>query len=761
MDEFTQLIQEICSLRFEDETSSEIVGGNRIKLFNVVAKLFPKAIIQVWLADLNHEEPGLLLAYVHPKERFGRDANLFSTRCITSTTETAEDFLIINRPKMTVAVENVFAAIGTEMQSTYHCTIERVLSVKRKAIQPDNMPNILGWAAIGFPYDHRITSEERSIISLIRTQLAMLLEQSRYSRILELTKQCEALLREFSSKEDVVRSLIKLLAETCGAGSYKLYSIVGRQITRIWQNKKDDVSYFDNWISSTFEVSSQCKRYFLPLEATKPSKSTPPNSVLAIPIALKGRKLEPHDFLPLSAEPNGARWVSVVVNYVFLACKRSPFYLGGSFSETDLMMADTVSHLLEDFMRSQAFEKQYVYISEFFESLQADAQLSYERCNEHLISALPVVSDIQIVEIDKIEDVSTWLTNNNESKSPISAMIADKIKTFASSLDDEQTIDQREAISLCSASAEGNGMYLIFHLPTKYFLQRYAILTLESNLVDQVSLDILVHFIKELHMYFRTEDATKERGSMLAQIRHAVVAPLAAAKFNLEIFQDEFDRSVRLGIGWRELLEDEEFRELIPSAIGLANQSLIIAQTGRYLLGPVANRHLKIKHYNVVDLVNSTKKSFVWQIAERKLAFRLTVNGRYTGVMTGDETMLWIVMSNLIDNAIKFAHVRTEVAVLIDLHKDHYRFEIYNRGVHLPRHERAKVFRPYTRGSQEGNLNRRPGTGLGVPVADMLLRAHSESARLDFKSERNEQKGYSETRFFFEMPYLIGMTSKV
>jgi signal transduction histidine kinase len=128
--------------------------------------------------------------------------------------------------------------------------------------------------------------------------------------------------------------------------------------------------------------------------------------------------------------------------------------------------------------------------------------------------------------------------------------------------------------------------------------------------------------------------------------------------------------------------------------------------------------------------------------------------------MTGDETMLWIAISNLIDNAIKFAHMRTEVRVVITLRTNAYMFEVINTGVYLHEHERERIFRPYVRGLPDDNLNRRPGTGLGLPVSRMLLKAHHEDAHLDFTSDRSPDRTSAKTRLFFKMPYFIGTSMR-
>jgi signal transduction histidine kinase len=64
------------------------------------------------------------------------------------------------------------------------------------------------------------------------------------------------------------------------------------------------------------------------------------------------------------------------------------------------------------------------------------------------------------------------------------------------------------------------------------------------------------------------------------------------------------------------------------------------------------------------------------------------------------------------------------------------------------------------RGKQKDRLNQRQGTGLGLPVAYKILKAHSPSCELDyFSTPHDPDLGGPSTTFYFEMPYLTGQSS--
>src|SRR4029077_10863144 len=397
-------------------------------------------------------------------------------------------------------------------------------------------------------------------------------------------KDSEATLGVTSADENSLHRVVALLKRSTGAESTRLYSVIGQHLTRddnIGNDSNDQE--IDHWIEASFKINPNCKRHVI-RSNNRAGEQGVSRSVLSIPVALEGRRLIPHDFRPLVVEPEKIKRERVVVLYVLLCDKRSPSYLGGSFSQTDLRMAQFVASQLGSFIRARGFEQRYVNITELFETLSPQNELSYKECRDHLINETPVVSDIGIIEVDIATSAETWKVNNGErTADSVPESVQKELVAHIARGRGPGLADENEP-AICTIDGERAGVYLLVHLPTNYVVRRYAVLTLDSELVDQVTIDVIIHFIKELHMFFRSQDAMRERGSMLAQIRHAFVSPLAAAKLNLETFHKEFERSLRSVVAWDELKRDDEFRDLLTSGISLTNQALLIAQTGRYLL---------------------------------------------------------------------------------------------------------------------------------------------------------------------------------
>ncbi|WP_417459005.1 sensor histidine kinase [Kordiimonas sp.] len=100
----------------------------------------------------------------------------------------------------------------------------------------------------------------------------------------------------------------------------------------------------------------------------------------------------------------------------------------------------------------------------------------------------------------------------------------------------------------------------------------------------------------------------------------------------------------------------------------------------------------------------------------------LTINCQNAGdaFTRGDPNLLFQMMSNLLDNAVKFAPPQSVIMVQLRLEGDHACFTVENEGAGIPADQRAKVLERFYRvGHPEV-----PGLGLGLSLVDVVVKAH-------------------------------------
>jgi signal transduction histidine kinase len=97
------------------------------------------------------------------------------------------------------------------------------------------------------------------------------------------------------------------------------------------------------------------------------------------------------------------------------------------------------------------------------------------------------------------------------------------------------------------------------------------------------------------------------------------------------------------------------------------------------------------------------------------------------GSVIGDPTWLHQLFANLVDNAIKFTPSGGQVAIVVDPATDFVTIVVEDTGVGVPEDERERIFESFHRA--DSTLARK-GSGLGLPLAREIARAHGGDLQL-------------------------------
>lgn len=113
-------------------------------------------------------------------------------------------------------------------------------------------------------------------------------------------------------------------------------------------------------------------------------------------------------------------------------------------------------------------------------------------------------------------------------------------------------------------------------------------------------------------------------------------------------------------------------------------------------------------------------------------------------ILRQDEKILELVLSNLLNNAIKYSPEDTLINFDIKLEKDKIHFIIKDEGIGIPEKDQKHIFERYFR-AENALLNQ--GTGIGLNIAKVHL--ENLGGKIYFKSKDKEG-----TSFFVELPLI-------
>jgi signal transduction histidine kinase len=160
----------------------------------------------------------------------------------------------------------------------------------------------------------------------------------------------------------------------------------------------------------------------------------------------------------------------------------------------------------------------------------------------------------------------------------------------------------------------------------------------------------------------------------------------------------------------------------IKSLIELSNRLLLIARTSAE--GPV--------HFNKKIRLDE----ILWQAQEEIMRFNnnyrinISMDNSLTDseqmVVVGDENLLKIAVSNIIDNACKYSTDHS-----VDIRFRHINkfieVEFEDKGIGIAEADLQKVFEPFYRGSNTISFS---GTGIGLPLVNQIIKNHNGTVTL-------------------------------
>ena len=235
-----------------------------------------------------------------------------------------------------------------------------------------------------------------------------------------------------------------------------------------------------------------------------------------------------------------------------------------------------------------------------------------------------------------------------------------------------------------------------------------------NTMTDRLETNILA--MKQSEVELNNSKAVAEQSAVtkdlfLANMSHEIRTPMNAV------------------IGFTHLLENTKLNDeqaQFVDAIKVAGQNLLtiindILDYSKISSGMIIFEQVPISIRKIFDSLNILLKP---KADEKTLILNFVVDPRVPELMIGDPTRLTQILSNLIDNALKFTEKGSvEVAVSVKSEMDTQatlEFKIRDTGVGIPEEKLVRIFERFTQASAE-TTRRFGGTGLGLSIVKSLV----------------------------------------
>ena len=232
-----------------------------------------------------------------------------------------------------------------------------------------------------------------------------------------------------------------------------------------------------------------------------------------------------------------------------------------------------------------------------------------------------------------------------------------------------------------------------------------------------------------------SEEATKAKSLFLANMSHEIRTPLNGI------------------LGFLELLKttepDEEQQEYI-STIELSAKNLLQIVNNILDVSKIESQKISIEEidFRTIDEFENTIEIFATPAAQKNIEYIADISPDIPTVLKGDILKIKEVLTNLINNSMKFTHKDGSISVRIKNNgiKDNLAeiyFEVEDSGIGMSEEQKAKVFEAFAQ-ADESVTRKYGGTGLGLTI----VKNYIEMMGGDIKVESEINKG---TKFFFTL----------
>lgn len=200
----------------------------------------------------------------------------------------------------------------------------------------------------------------------------------------------------------------------------------------------------------------------------------------------------------------------------------------------------------------------------------------------------------------------------------------------------------------------------------------------------------------------------QQQQNFMMAVTHELKTPIAIAKLNLEtLLKHRLDAQKQFKL-LKTTLDETKRLDF------LTNNILISAQLEN------SNKTLNKEYVDFSGLLHNVVADFRSRYPDR--IFKEDIQNEAD--VNGDPLLLQILISNLMENAIKYSDKNTPVSITLKKQSGELAMQITDEGVGVPDIEKKKIFQKFYRIGNE-QTRKKQGTGLGLYLCDRIATHHN------------------------------------
>jgi len=256
-----------------------------------------------------------------------------------------------------------------------------------------------------------------------------------------------------------------------------------------------------------------------------------------------------------------------------------------------------------------------------------------------------------------------------------------------------------------------SSLHIIF--PKKYSFFTDSLFLLIPSLL--VSILLLLTCAVTIYVIFKQKRLSTIKNDFINNMTHELKTPISTISLASEMLKDgSVSNSENMINHISKIITDESTR--------LTNQIEKVLQMAVF---SEARLKLKLKNINIHQLLNELLVRSKLKIEDRGGSLEVNLNA-YDDLIYADEVHVTNIITNLIDNAIKYCNSEPLISITTENKNRNIHIQIKDNGIGIAKKDHKLIFERFYRVST-GNVHDVKGFGLGLSYVKKIIEAHEGS----------------------------------
>ena len=277
--------------------------------------------------------------------------------------------------------------------------------------------------------------------------------------------------------------------------------------------------------------------------------------------------------------------------------------------------------------------------------------------------------------------------------------------------DEAKLINSKYKTSLSPNDIFSKSIMLFVEIPNRFQLILKSIWIMFALALTFISVIIWV-FVKTVKMFYEQKKVTELKNDLINNITHEFKTPIASIALASEALEEPKLLEQKNSVQRYSKIINEENKKLNTLVENLLNSAAF----------EKSDIKLKKEKVNIIEIINDTISQFEERNREAKISINI-ISKDYS-VVSVDKFHFANVITNLLDNALKYSGEIKEIIVDIISGENGMQINITDKGIGISKANQQKIFETFFR-VQSGNIHDVKGYGIGLSYVKKIVEAHN------------------------------------